>query len=134
MAKSRKAMNKSLKSTGDAWRAHVANVAKMENVKYGKAMSLASKGKYGAEWKKIKAGMGSGKKSAAVGGGMAALNPASVQAGGADVNPYNEPNDQGAVPGKEGFAANAAKAGGRRRTKKAKGRKGKRGGALALVM
>lgn len=134
MAKSRKAMNKSLKSTGDAWRAHVANVAKMENVKYGKAMSLASKGKYGAEWKKIKAGMGSGKKSAAVGGGMAALNPASVQAGGADPNPYNEPNDQGAVPGKEGFAANAAKVGGRRRTKKAKGRKGKRGGALALVM
>lgn len=129
-------MNKSLKSTGDAWRAHVANVAKMENVKYGKAMSLASKGKYGAEWKKIKAGMGSGKKAAAVGGGMAmaALNPASVQAGGDNVNPYNEPNNQDGVPGKEGFAANAAKVGGRRRTKKAKGRKGKRGGALALVM
>ena len=125
MAKSKKAMSKSLKSTGDAWRAHVANVAKTEGVKYGKAMSLASKGKYGAEWKKIKAGFGSSKK-----GGMAsALAPASV---GGDFDAYNEVNGA-PVSAKEEFAANAAQAGGRRRrTRKAKGR-GKRGG-LALIV
>ncbi len=124
MAKSKKAMSKSLKSTGDAWRAHVANVAKTEGVKYGKAMSLASKGKYGAEWKKIKAGMGSSKK-AAVGGG--------------DPNPYNEPNMNGGEPvaAEEGIGKNAgpsAMSGGRRRrTRKAKGKKGKRGGAVLGV-
>jgi len=129
MAKSKKAMSKSLKSTGDAWRAHVANVAKQENVKYGKAMSLASKGKYGAEWKKIKAGMGSSKK-AAVGGG--------------DSNPYNEqnlgPESAGGgepYPAEEGIGKNAvssAMSGGRRRrTRKAKGKKGKRGGAVLGV-
>ena len=115
MAKSRKAMSKSLKSTGDAWRAHVANVAKTEGVKYGKAMSLASKGKYGAEWKKIKAGMGSGKK-AMQGGEPVAYN---------DV--------KGApVSAKEGFAANAAQAGGKRRTKKA--RKSRKGGSLLVPL
>ena len=139
MAKSRK-MNSSLKSSGEAWRNHVANVAKTEGVKYGKAMSLASKGKYGAEWKKIKAGLGSGKKaaSAAVGGsnypmpsaGGMAMNPAPVNQAGGDP----EPNDSG----KEGFAANAAPAlqgGRRRRTRKAKrgSRKGRRGGALAIL-
>lgn len=129
MAKSKKAMSKSLKSTGDAWRAHVANVAKQENVKYGKAMSLASKGKYGAEWKKIKAGMGSSKKAA------------SAAVGGGDANPYNEPNMNGGepLPAEEGIGKNAepsAMSGGRRRrTRKAKGRKGKRGGgALGLVL
>ena len=122
MAKSKK-MNSSLKSSGEAWRNHVANVAKTEGVKYGKAMSLASKGKYGAEWKKIKASLGSGKKaaSAAVGGS----NPAPItQQGGDDANPYNEMN---------GVAANAAPVGGRRRrTRKAK-RGSRRGGALALL-
>lgn len=128
MAKSKKAMSKSLKSTGDAWRAHVANVAKTEGVKYGKAMSLASKGKYGAEWKKIKAGMGSSKK----GGMSSALAPASV---GGNPDPYNEVNGA-PVSTNEAFAANSAsvsmKGGRRRRTKKA--RKGKRGGSVALLV
>ena len=141
MAKSRK-MSSSLKSAGDAWRAHVANVAKTEGVKYGKAMSLASKGKYGAEWKKIKAGLGSSKKGGShhhhhmpsAGGGMA-MSPAPVSQSGGDPDPYNEVNGA-PVSAKEGFAANSAPAlqgGKRRRTKKARKGRGKRGG-LALIV
>jgi len=128
MAKSKK-MSSSLKSSGEAWRNHVANVAKTEGVKYGKAMSLASKGKYGAEWKKIKAGLGSGKKAMAASvGGMAALNPADISQSGGNVEPAEE--FEQSVP------ASAMQGGRRRRTKKAKrgSRKGKKGGAFLLPM
>ena len=133
MAKSKKAMSKSLKSTGDAWRAHVANVAKTEGVKYGKAMSLASKGKYGAEWKKIKAGMGSNKK-----GGMT-MSPANYNQYAGDPDPYNEKNQGPAsVGGGDTFPNDEnempAQAGGRRkRTRRTKkNTRSKRGGILPL--
>ena len=126
MAKSKK-MNSSLKSSGEAWRNHVANVAKTEGVKYGKAMSLASKGKYGAEWKKIKASLGSGKKAASASVGcmaMASLNPADINQSG------------GEVVGAEEFekSAPATVGGRRRRTRKAKrgSRRNKRGGILLV--
>lgn len=128
MAKSRK-MSSSLKSAGDAWRNHVANVAKTEGVKYGKAMSLASKGKYGAEWKKIKAGLGSGKKAASAAVGGMAMNPAPVNQAGGNVEPAEEFEKSAPAPAMQG--------GRRRRTRKAKrgSRKGKqRGGVVALVV
>ncbi len=138
MAKSRK-MSPSL----DAWRKHVQKVASAEGVKYGDAMKMANKGKYATEWKQIQTSVSKGNKGGALGlltggkksrrrgkrGGMA-LSPASIQAGGdeeveedammgGEPDPYNEKN----------LGSNAASAmhGGRRRkSRKSRGRKGKR--------
>ncbi len=138
MAKSRK-MSPSL----DAWRKHVQKVASAEGVKYGDAMKMANKGKYATEWKQIQTSVSKGNKGGALGlltggkksrrrgkrGGMA-LSPASIQAGGdeeveedammgGEPDPYNEKN----------LGSNAASAmhcGRRRKSRKSRGRKGKR--------